>query len=76
MALKAIRDTFALEPISADTEVRRFVKAGSILLPHYRPMEEDDVEETPAPNNLIIGNPVTPRAEGEPATSRKAAARK
>jgi hypothetical protein len=76
MALKAIRDTFAVEPIGPDCEVRRFVKAGTFLLPHFHPEVDADVEEAFPDRPLIIGQPVAVRSEGEATSSRKAAVRK
>jgi hypothetical protein len=59
MALRAIKDTFAQEPIYG-VEVRRVVKAGSIVPGHYiiDPKDVEEVAQGAYP--LIGGTPVPP----------------
>jgi hypothetical protein len=55
MAVKAIRDTFAYEVITDEIKVRRIVKAGSVMLPHYVDWPDEDVEIDAQAVPLIIG---------------------
>jgi hypothetical protein len=77
MAFRAIRDTFAVEQIDADTAVRRLIKAGDAVPPHYTPESEQDVVDDESATPLIVGNPagstpkVMPRKVPPPAKAEK-----
>jgi hypothetical protein len=71
MARRAIRDTFAMEPITAEVEVRRFVKAGSVLPPHYVGFPDEDVQDDGQRYPVVMGE-TAPRVEGEATGTRRA----
>jgi hypothetical protein len=52
MALKALRDTYVLERVSDETEIRRRVMAGSMLLPDWVPETDDDFEDSEPANGV------------------------
>ena len=53
MARRALRDTFGTEPIYG-VEVRRIIKAGTVVPPHYK-VDAADVEETDAVQPFLAG---------------------
>jgi hypothetical protein len=59
VALRALRDTFAMEPIYG-VETRRIVKAGTIVPPHYR-IDPNDVEEVASGRSVVGGSTMPPQ---------------
>lgn len=59
MALRALRDTYGTESIYG-CEVRRFIKAGTIVPPHYINVDPVDVEEGSNSGLFLMGAVTAP----------------
>ena len=56
MARRANKDTFGIEPIYGN-EVRRFIKAGTVVPTHYQDVPEEDTFEDGITVASILGTP-------------------
>jgi len=76
MARRAIRDTFGIEPIYGN-EVRRFVKAGTIVPDHYTQVPEEDVAQDLAYNPpILVATPPPPPEEPQLLESEQTSSRR
>jgi len=76
MARRAIRDTFGIEPIYGN-EVRRFVKAGTLVPDHYTQVPTEDVaEESAIISPILVATPPPPPEEPELLESEQTSSRR